>query len=273
MKVYKFTGQINTTYLGYKKLLNFYIFSRRIKDDIISLDFYDLSWIDANMSVILQAMMHKLFNENNLTFSTDANYLKSQFPILFKNGFAWEIDKLPDTYGTTIELTQFEFGKDDEKFKDYIKNDLMGHRGLECLDKKIANQIRGNLFEIYCNIEHSKSVEVYACGQYFPNKKVLKFTLLDLGVGYLKPINNKHKEIETHSNAIEWAIQEGNTTRVGVPGGGGLPDIIEYFDTDDKGKFEIITGNAYWTSLSTFPIRKMKNIFCGTIINLVFNLE
>jgi hypothetical protein len=271
--VHSFKGDIRTTFLGYSKLLEFYNFCKRFRNDEISLNFYQLKWIDANMSVVLRGMMDKLKVDNNVDFVTEGAYLKSKFPILFKNGFARRIEEIEDTHNTTIKLEKFTYGTDDNKFKEYIKNDLMAHRGLETLDANMLSSVRSQLFEIYCNVEHSKSLDVYACGQYFPKRKELTFTLLDIGIGYLSPIHAKHKEIDTPSKAIDWAIEEGNTTRGDASGGGGLSDVLEYFENDLKGKFEIITGDAYWTSLDSYSTRKLKNQFCGTTIHLVFNLN
>ncbi len=65
-----------------------------------------------------------------------------------------------------------------------------------------------HFLEVFSNIHlhaHTKD-PVFACGQYYPSKNLLKFTLVDLGVGFLEPISNFTKnQINEAEKAILWA--------------------------------------------------------------------
>lgn len=93
--------------------------------------------------------------------------------------------------------------------------------------------------------EHSNSsIGVFSCGQHFPNQKKLVLSLVDFGEGIVSKVH--HYLSHTHHSDeyyLEWAFQEGHTTKNGL-GGLGLT-LIKEFIKINKGKLEVYTNNSY----------------------------
>lgn len=273
-------GQIYTGIKGYNAIIGIYHQAKLYRDTSISLDFYEMTWIDANLCALLNAIEYQLKEENNIDFVTDFDYLYKKFSVLFRNGFLK--DPKYDTHdyqGSTVELTEFR-RSDKNDFLCYIEKDLMAHGGMPKLDDSLFDKIIDDLIEVYCNYEYHAKTDVpfFICGQYYPTHKVFKVSMVDVGVGFLDAIQNVTQgRISTHADAIKWAVR-GNSTKEkmeGVPGGLGLRGILD-FCYQTGGKLEIISGNAYWKSGKSFGEQKVITIqepFIGTTINLIFNCK
>lgn len=118
--------------------------------------------------------------------------------------------------------------------------------------------------------------KIHTCGQYYPKKtpKRLDITIVDMGKTIKANVNEFLNETLKGNEAIEWALQYGNTTKTGnISGGLGL-DIIFEFIKINEGKVQIVSSDGYW------EYRKGKsytsvfdNAFPGTIANIEFNLD
>jgi hypothetical protein len=264
-----------TDYSGIKRLFNFYHQASEYYNTTIYIDLYNLNWLDANLSALFGSILHKLSIENNLKFSTDINFLKEKFGVLFRNGFLYSDSTIIDEQKSTITFMNFST-TDKVGFVNYIENDLLTHRGMPDLSAKTKEQIIDSLIEVYCNIQiHSKSENpFFVCGQFFPKKSCLVFSMVDLGIGFLPAINEKTKgEVCNSLEAIKWAITKGNSTKIKKPGGKGLFDLYEYFK-GSNGNLQIITGDTFWSvDLESTVIQSYKfdKPFVGSILNLFFN--
>ncbi len=90
----------------------------------------------------------------------------------------------PDTYGTTIPYQRFDV-KDDRYFAGYIeKNSFIDRKCRTCLPD-LVKKFRESVFEIFSNaVLHSRTtLGIFSCGQYFPKKHLLNFSVVDLGIG------------------------------------------------------------------------------------------
>lgn len=108
-----------------------------------------------------------------------------------------------------------------------------------------------------------------------PSRKFLYFTVVDAGetIPY-----NVERYIEKYgmdkvNNYLDWAIQEGNSTRDScAPGGIGL-SLIKDFISLNKGELHIVSGEDIFEYNSRGErYRKMDYSFPGTIVTLAFNL-
>jgi hypothetical protein len=265
------TEDIATDRAGYKKLIGFYLSCHAYHDCRVYLDFKQITWISGNMCALFSAILYKLKKENQLNFFIDREnyaFIKSKLNFLFLNGFIEDFVKMPYSR-TAVVLTKFD-KSEDEKFLIYIENELFGNEGMQIKERKKDMVL--SFLEIFTNVQlHARTDEpIFACGQYFPKSKELHFTLVDLGVGYLKPIEEFTKgKTNTAEAAIEWAIK-GNSTKITAPGGTGLIGILDYCK-ETNGLLNIITGDTYWVSDAqiTFQIPE----FCGSVINLRFNCK
>ncbi|MBC7000234.1 hypothetical protein [Cytophaga sp. FL35] len=271
----KLRGTISTTHFGHEKLISLYKECCHYSNAPITVCFKDLNWIDANMAALLQAIVRKLEKENSLELLADLTASTSDFGILFRNGLFESNEFQGRDTGTTIRLKEF-FPNHEDEFVEYIESDFIDFPRLVLADNS-KDVIVQSLIEIFTNYEiHSKAdYPIFLCGQYYPIKKSLKFTIVDLGIGFLEPIKRKVPQIDTFEKAINWAMVQGNTTKTDAPGGLGLWELRESME-DNNGFLEIVSGNAYKAcgikSGTRFETCRMLNSFhVGTTINLVFN--
>lgn len=271
-ETYYFRGQIRSDPSGHKSLIEFYYYYKDKRDLRVLLDFFHVGWIDANLSALLDAILFYLKQENNHEFFVDAEVILKKFDVLCRNGFVVDFDGQPlaiDDRDSTAPLSKF-YSDQDTEFITYIEDDLLDHRGLTSHQELKMNLI-DHFAELFANIEtHAKTnLPIFVCGQYYPKYREFKFTIVDLGVGFLEPIaKHTNGRIKTCKEAITWALK-GNTTKLDASGGLGLPRIYQYC-SENRGCFNIITGDAYWGNnlgaSDTFTVPP----FLGTTIHLTF---
>lgn len=268
------SGIIRTDFTGINKLYDFYRTASQHRNRNINLNFSELQFLDGNLCALFLSLMYKLMIERQLTFSTNHSFIKEKFNVLVRNGFIQLAEKVADIHKSTLHLKHFSVSKLDE-FVEYVQQDLMQHRGLK-LDESVAEKIMDSIIEIATNIEiHSNTDHpFFACGQFFPDNNVFKFSMVDLGVGFLPAINKwTNGQITTNQDSIIWALERGNTTKTNEPGGLGLPDLHQFFSNND-GHMQIITGDAFWStefSAETVKYKRFHNPCFGTMINLLFS--
>ena len=141
------------------------------------------------------------------------------------------------------------------------------------IDPDSKNKMIDKFLEMYSNVQiHARSNDrpVFGCGHYLENDHKLHFTLVDLGVGYLVPIEEHTRGlICTSEAAIQWALQ-GNSTKKDAPGGTGLVDLASYC-MDTGSNLHIITGNSYWGNDVNSGNALIINPFKGTTLHMMFN--
>jgi hypothetical protein len=265
------SGHVTTSVAGYSKLIAFERACSKYKDCFVYVDLGGLLWLDANLSALFEAILYRLCATNRLRFSLDIELVKSRFPILLRNGFLSSLCALPDNAGTTVPIGTF-LPSEVEDFVSYVDDKLLAHPSLQLGEERMYS-IRNHFLELFANIElHARTtMPIFACGQYYPKLYKLKFTLVDLGVGYLPPIQVFTKGVVTNSAAaIAWALAGHNTTKIAsTPGGLGLKELHAYCRAQG-GELHIATGDAYWNStLNTTRVMP----FGGTITSVVFNCQ
>jgi hypothetical protein len=274
MSAIEISGVLKTEFGGIKKLYEFYNEALKYYDTKIYIDLKNLYFLDGNLCALLQSMLYRLNILNKLVFVADFEFIKENFNVLIRNGFISLDESFIDDRKSTIGLRQFDVKKPDE-FIEYIKNDLMNHRGLN-LTEEMTERILYCFIEIFSNIElHSKTDEpFFACGQFFPENGTLKFSIVDIGNGFLPAISAKTNQVvNTSYDSILWALEERNTTKLDAPGGLGLTELRDYFNRNG-GQLQIITGDAFWSSEfdgNSVKYQSFLNPCFGTMINLVFS--
>ena len=272
---YQFKGVITTDFKGYSELLRFYNFCLSKRNCTIELDWNSLEMLDANLCALLCAMIHKLKKENNLIFYLDVSILKGGLSVFWRNGFANFIlkrkDNIEDDRKSTIKLKAFRIDSFDG-YCDYIEKDLLQHRGIDSMKFKDKNKVKDSYLELFNNYEiHAETKEpILCCGQFFPSSGELKFTLVDMGCGFLKKIAEKTKDddkILEAAKAIQWAIK-GGTTKKEAKGGTGLKKMLFYCMSGNS-SMHIITDNCYWMYDGSITNFKIEQPFTGTTIHLI----
>jgi hypothetical protein len=240
--------------------------------ETIELDLSPCSWFDANMSaplgVLTTASADKL-NELTLT-----GMRQSVRTILAKNGFltGFGHSLQPDTHGTTIPYQRFK--TDDERaFAEYLEHHLKG-KGIPRMSDALTRRFKASILELFTNAAmHSETkFGIFACGQYYPNKHRLDFSIADAGIGIRRKIAKELGLKMNSDKAIEWALQEGHTTRKGkIPGGLGLK-LLREFITLNQGRIQIVSDRGYWhLDAGQETLTRMEHAFPGTVVNIEIN--
>ena len=242
--------------------------------DELILDFKYNTWFEANLCATLGAILSKL--QENFVSVRFMNMSPSVERILLKNHFLSNFgsEALPDTHQTTIKFRKFKV-TEEKQFKDYLDKELLSQPDLPQMSHLLKRKINMSIFEIFNNANiHGQCIHVFSCGQYFPQKMRLVFTIADLGRTIKKNVNEYLNKSYSSSEAITWAVEEGNTTKTGtIPGGLGL-SLIRDFLKLNKGGIQIASSEGYWEERKgVIFAKKFENALIGTIVNLDFNIN
>lgn len=271
---FKFPKSIESNFEGYNALMDFYDKIKGLVLDEIILDFSNTKWLEANLIAILGAILNRAqSNPNNVRIENLSKEIES---LLSKNHFLSHFGRLQisDYYGTTIKYRKFKI-TEEKLFKDYLDRELLSKKAMPDMSVLLRKKINESIFEIFNNaVIHGHCDNIFSCGQYYPKKKKLDFTIVDIGRTIKINVNDYMKNKFSGKDAIEWAVTEGNTTKRGpIPGGLGL-SLIREFLKKNSGKIQIISADGYWEQEGD---SKNSNVFSllfpGTIVNLEFNIK
>lgn len=142
------------------------------------------------------------------------------------------------------------------------------------MSSELLKKLSESISEIFENaIYHSRSkLGIFSCGQFFPAKEQLDFTVVDLGIGIRRNIKRCIGLDFSSEKAIIWATEGNTTTRGGnVPGGLGLKLLGEFIDLN-QGCIKIVSDAGYWQRESgevfTVPLNYR---FPGTVVSVEIN--
>lgn len=267
---------ISSNYAGYEQLVSLYHQMKTYSDVTIDLDFSLNSWFEANLCAVLGAISLLMEKEGvRVTYSNMSRYLTD---ILTRNGFIGHNSNLFDIHnGTVVSFQRFKHNED-SAFNGYIKRELLSKSDFPKHSVLLGKRITESIFEIFENARtHGKCEFIHTCGQYYPRKSParLDMTIVDIGQTIQKNVNDYHFDSKTFDacTAIDWAIKDGNTTKIGRTGGLGLNLILEFIKKNN-GVMQIISSNGYWEYRgSRVNMNVLSNNFPGTIVNIEFNFD
>jgi hypothetical protein len=243
--------------------------------DSAELDFSRCGFFEANMSAPLYAVIARMRNELN---DVSVHNVPSEIErILKKNHFltVFNMTSLADNNQTTLPFKIFKLHAGDQ-FYDYLESYMNG-RGIPRMSEALTKRFRQSLVEIFLNasIHSDSSSGIFVCGQFFPQKHRLDFTIADAGIGIRENVR-RYTGIKKMSScaAINWALTEGNTTNIGKqPGGLGLK-LIKEFIRMNEGKLQIVSRFGYYEfSTRRDFVEKMDYDFPGTSVNIEINTQ
>lgn len=283
MKINLNWGGLHTSFQGIQNLLNLYHIIMNSSDNINKIDMSRIIWIDANMcapfGALLTSYIYSPQHKGKQLLLLNIN--ENVEDILTKNGFLSDFcnePRKPDIFQTTIEYRKFE-DLDPIPIKDYveryfIRKHMATH--IPSMSTPLQKKFRGSIFEIFENaIHHSETQKgIFACGQYFPKKNLLRFSIADLGIGFRNNIY-KHLKIDfSPEGAISWAVDGSHTTRLpdeGIPGGLGLK-LIKNFICVNGGEITIVSDGGYWKfENGKEKLERLRIPFPGTLVNITIN--
>jgi len=258
---------------GFEALVSLWVKTKDCEFDDIQIDMKAVTWFDADMCAALGAILYRLGADLN-TVKLE-NISPKVENILSKNAFLCHYgrEKIPDTYGTTIPYQRFD-AKDDRFFAGYIETELIHRSEMPTMSLGLLKKFRESIFEIFSNaVLHSRTeLGIFSCGQFFPKKHRLDFSVADLGIGILKNVK-EHTGIDfSPEDSIKWSTEGSNTTkRSSIPGGLGLKLLMEFIDLND-GCIQIVSDAGYWRreNRKTF-VRRLGQSFPGTVVSVEIN--
>jgi hypothetical protein len=264
---------IDNSFESFQSLIHMY---ENHKDELfgeIHLEIH--GFFSANMSAALGAVLDIFIsNLNNIHFNFLSPGVES---VLLKNDFLTYFGKqrAVDTYNTTIKFQKLK-PTDGKYFKNYVIEELIeGHIvDLPQMSNGVKEKIIEAIYEVFVNAQiHSETSFIYTCGQFFPNKNKIEFTIVDTGVGFREKINSRFGSQLRSVQAIKWAVEEKMTTKEGISGGLGLA-ILKEFTGLNKGKMQIISKDGFYQfDGEKESLRIFKGEFPGTIVNLQFRTD
>jgi hypothetical protein len=266
-------GEVRHNLLGFQALVALCASTSACFLEDVEIDMSHCGWFDADMSAGFGALLYKLGADLNSPIIT--NLPNSVETILSKNGFlsTYGRQKLRDKWGTTIPYRRFD-AKDDKSFAEYIEREFMKRTEIPSMSKGLRKKFRESVFEIFSNaVIHSKTeLGIFSCGQFFPNKHSIDFSVADLGIGIKKNVCDNTSLDLTAEKAIVWATEASNTTKRGpIPGGLGLKLLKEFINLNG-GRIQIVSDAGYWCfSRGKTEVRPLAHAFPGTIVNIEIN--
>lgn|SRR5690625_85190 len=259
---------IDNTFRSYQAIISFYTTYKNETFSNIHLEIK--TFFSANMSAALGAVLDLLISDfNSIHFDHISPGIET---ILSKNEFLtyYGRNKLEDYFGTTIKFQKIK-PTDGRYFKNYVVSELFHNRSsdLPVMSAEVRHKIIEAIYEIFVNAQiHSETSSIYTCGQFFPNKNKIEFTIVDIGIGFRNKINRRFNAKLTAVQAIRWAIKDKKTTKEGITGGIGLP-ILREFIYENDGKMQIISNEGFYQYSKKGEFYQVfRGSFPGTIVNL-----
>lgn len=266
-------SSINNSFASYQKLITLYENNKDVIFGDIHLSLN--SFFAANMSAGLGAILdHFTENLSDIHFDHMSPNVES---ILQKNDFLTYYGKARaiDVNHTTIKYQKLK-PTDGKYFKNYVIDELIdGHiSDLPKMSLGAKEKLVEAIYEIFVNAQmHSETDSIYTCGQFFPNKNTIEFTIVDTGIGFKERINKRFNSSLNSVQAIEWAVKDKKTTKVGITGGIGLAVLREFVEMN-KGKMQIVSHDGFYQfDVDGVDSRLFNGIFPGTIVNLQFRTD
>lgn len=266
-------NDVRSDFAGYNEIARLAAMTKDERLETITFDFKRCSFFEANLASVLFVVVSKLRDGLN---SVDLLNLNSSVTkILRKNHFLTQFHQpvLFDTNATTVPFKIFKLHAGDQ-FNDYLGNYMHG-KGIPVMSTALTKRFRQSLFEIFQNAAiHSTSESgVYSCGQYYPQKHRLDFTIADAGVGIRQNVRRFTGDHEMNSvDAIKWALTEGNSTKTSMqPGGLGLK-LLKDFIGKNNGKLQIVSRLGFYEFSSIGETYSTLDYdYPGTCINIEIN--
>lgn len=254
---------------GFGKLARLHAEAEELSFETIEIDMQETFRFEADMCAVLGAILYSLSLWNEIELINIQPEVKK---ILSKNGFLSHYGhrRLPDDRGTTISYQQSD-AQDGRSFFMHIEEQFVERDEMPSMTQQLRDRFREGIFEIFSNaVLHSNTkLGVFSCGQFFPSKEALRFTVADLGVGIRENIRQKTGHLLSPEAAISWATRNGNTTKFGtIPGGLGLKRLRDFIDLNG-GVVRIVSDLGYWERKNKkSQIRRLNHPFLGTIVSV-----
>lgn len=258
---------------GFEALIHLNAKSEQHSFGHIEIDMAATDWFDADMCAAFGAILYRIGSQVNSVYLI--NLRAEVEKILSKNGFLSNYGgkRIPDKWGTTIPYQRFEV-QDDRYFANYVATELVRRAEMPQMSSGLIKKFRESVFEIFSNsVIHSQTkLGIFSCGQYFPKRNRLDFSVVDLGIGIRQNIKQSIGFDFPAEQAIAWATQGNNTTKRGrIPGGLGLKLLSEFIKLND-GRIQIVSDAGYFCLQKDRSfVKRFSQPFPGTAVSIEIN--
>ena len=262
------TSKISSDAFGFSNVARIHRDLANFSGTKVTLDFGRLGWIDGHLA----ASLHVIFlhaKARAISFQFEG-LSPSVAATLKKNLFL--MPGQVDTYNTSIPLTEFDLNSA-VSFSLFAKKHLQ-RKEMPSMSPALKGKFFEGIDELFANSAlHSKSpLPITVCGQFFPKGRLLDFAMVDGGRGIAGSVSSTGRRFSDEANAIDWAMQPGNTTREGdIPGGLGS-EILREFIALNGGRLIIASGAGFWCQKGNNVIKSpLRHAFPGTTVILEIN--
>jgi hypothetical protein len=250
-------------------------------DGEVTFDFSDCRFIGQHAVAFLGGLARQLEAHGCVVYFLWDTLIPRVRNCLKQHGFlhAFGHPYKPLGKGNSIPFRE-DFEQDPSGYVQYLEQMWLGKNWIK-VSERLGAAVASRVGEAYLNVfEHSRSpVGLFSCGQHFPNKHLLKLTLVDFGVGI--PSNVRLHLLKTQKippdqlpgrACMEWAFQRGTSTQ---PGGRGLGlDLLSSFVRVNDGRLEIFSheGHAIVTKAGV-QFSSIERYFEGTLVNILLRCD
>ena len=265
---------VRSSFKGFERLGQLASSTRDLEFDELILDMSEVKVFDAHMAAPLGAILARVadaFNAVDIVDVPDRVEKK-----LRKNRFLtrYRYEPLRAARRTAMPFRRLHLLSGQGAFENYVEQ-WLGRKGMPEMSRRARRAFKRKVFEIYQNaVIHSESdIGVFVCGQSFPRKKRLDFTIADAGIGIRETVRRYFENDRIGSvGSMRWALAPHNTTkRDRLPGGLGL-QLLKDFTRMNGGKIQIASRFGFYEySDGDDNFRKMSADFPGTAVTIEVN--
>lgn len=246
------------------------------RENEIALNARNVSWLSGEMCAALGALMHRVeLAPNRVEIKGMGSTIRNA---LRRNRFltVFGIEPKQDSWKTTVPYRQFTIYEVLD-FSNYALESLVTRNEMPDMTEPLRRRIIEQFCELFENaVSHSETeFGIHSCGQYYRTKQRLNFVLVDMGIGIPASIGKKYNDglpFASPEEAIKWATEGANTSRMGsIPGGLGLKLLRKFIDLNG-GEIQIASDYGYWRlSVNGEQTRRLKTPFPGTAVSVSIN--
>lgn len=268
---------INSTLYSYEYLSEMFNVLLETTATTIIFNISDI-FIAANQFAVLGCII-EFCQETNKKFQLDDKIPYALKILMRRNNFGifFNLSHISDINNTVVPYKRF-YVDEILEYERYLTIELFNRNDMKDISDILKDNIRDYLLEIFKNVkDHTSSKKIYTCGQFFPKKSLLYFTIVDKGETIYYNVSEYHKRsnLSIPNSPLKWALEKGNTTlNNNGPRGIGL-FLIKNFITSTNGYFCIVSDNEMYEIRSNNDGKffKLKYTFPGTIVTIAFNIQ
>ncbi|QGY01949.1 hypothetical protein MMSR116_08715 [Methylobacterium mesophilicum SR1.6/6] len=234
-------------------------------DTDIIVDLSRVGWVDGHLTAALDTVFRKAGSRGNAVSLTGmAPRLRDTF---CKNHLI--LARKPDRFNTVMPITAFE-EDDGPAFSWYAKRHL-DRPEMPRMTTALRRRFFEGLDELFANaVLHAHATQpIIVGGQYYPRAHRLAFCMADGGQGIPSAVRAKLGDAQSAEDAIAWAMEPYNTTRLGdIPGGLGSK-VLRDFIALNGGQMTIVSGGGFWRQTGAQACKRALGApYPGTVVVL-----